>query len=556
MHFGKSINYRREDIVGDIKYLWEPNRHLELVSLAQAWHLSSEIRFLEGGRALLNSWFDQNPYPLGVNWTSSLEHAIRLVNWVFAWHLFGGENSPLFSGESGGSFRRRWLASVYQHCFFISGHFSKYSSANNHLLGEYAGLFIASLTWPLWRESTHWLNTARRGLEAQALAQNAKDGGNKEQAMWYHHEVADMLLLCGLVGNANGIKLSTEYWACLESMLEFIASLMSVSGQLPMIGDSDDAVIVNLSTSRDVYRSLLATGTVLYQRGDFKMKAQYFDDKSRWLLGDEAKEQFDMLSGDQQTLPVHRAFPDSGYYILGDAFESADEIRMIADAGSLGYLSIAAHGHADALSVTLSVAGVEILIDPGTYAYHTNGAWRDYFKGTSAHNTIRVDRLDQSCSAGNFLWLQHANSECLDFRIENCEDVWVAQHDGYSRLRDSVIHRRSIRFDRAERCFHFVDSLLCREKHNVEIHWHCSEQCVVLVERDAAYIKAENVLVEIRMPDCPWRPDLIQGQIDPPLGWISRSFDNKVQSPTISWKGIIDGTTDLYTQMRVLRIED
>jgi hypothetical protein len=43
LHFGKSINYRNERIVGDIKYLWEPNRHLELVTLAQAWRLTGEI---------------------------------------------------------------------------------------------------------------------------------------------------------------------------------------------------------------------------------------------------------------------------------------------------------------------------------------------------------------------------------------------------------------------------------------------------------------------------------------------------------------------------------
>jgi Heparinase II/III-like protein/Heparinase II/III N-terminus len=556
LRFGKTLDYRSEAIVGDIKYLWEPNRHLELVSLAQAWHLSSKQRFLEGARALLNSWFDQNPYPLGVNWTSSLEHAIRLMNWSFAWHLFGGMKSPLFDGAVGVNFRRRWLDSIYQHCFFIAGHFSKYSSANNHLLGEYAGLFIATITWPLWQDSDHWLETAKRGLEGEALTQNAVDGGNKEQGIWYHHEVADMLLLCVLFGRANGIELSSEYWVRLEAMLEFIASLMNVSGQLPMIGDSDDAVIVDLSTSRNVYHSLLATGSVLYQRGDFKIKSQRYDDKTRWLLGDEAEKQFHDISLNQQKLPIHRAFSDSGYYILGDAFELTDEIRMIADAGPLGYLSIAAHGHADALSVTLSVAGFEILIDPGTYAYHTNQMWRNYFKGTSAHNTVRVDQVDQSLSGGNFLWLKHANSECLDFRIEESEEVWVAQHDGYSRLRDPVIHRRSIRFDRTERCFYFIDSLQCREKHEVEIHWHCSEQCVLLVKEDIVQIRVEDVLVEIKMPDTIWQPDVIHGRMDPPLGWISRSFDSKVQSPTIRWKGTIEGATHLATQIKILRIED
>lgn len=48
LEFGKTLNYRDERVVGDIKYLWEPNRHAELVTLAQAWHLSGDERYAEG----------------------------------------------------------------------------------------------------------------------------------------------------------------------------------------------------------------------------------------------------------------------------------------------------------------------------------------------------------------------------------------------------------------------------------------------------------------------------------------------------------------------------
>lgn len=556
LDFGKTLNYRDESIVGDIKYLWEPNRHLELVHLAQAWHLSGERRFLDGARVLLESWFEQNPYPLGVNWTSSLEHGIRLINWSFAWHIFGGENSELFTGADGAGLRRKWLGSIYQHCFFIGGHFSKYSSSNNHLIGEYAGLFIAANTWPLWPESARWLEVSQRGLECEALVQNAGDGGNREQAIWYHHEVADMLLLCGLAGRANQTEFSAGYWSRLEAMLEFIASLMDVAGELPMIGDSDDAVIVDLGIERDVYRSLLATGSVLFARGDFKAKAQGFDDKTRWLLGDDANSEFDAIATAELQLPVHRAFRETGYYILGDAFETADEIRLVADAGALGYLSIAAHGHADALALNLSVGGHEVLVDPGTFSYHTQQVWRDYFKGTSAHNTVRVDRLDQSTSGGNFLWLKHASAECLEFKPGASEDLWLAQHDGYAGLPDPVTHRREIRFDKSRRAFHVTDSLLCSDRHEVELHWHCSEHSTVCVEDKLVRIETGDVIVEISMPGLPWQVEVIEGQLEPPLGWISRRFDSKVQSPTIRWRGAIDGATHLETLIKISRTKD
>ncbi|MFV8819469.1 alginate lyase family protein [Haliea sp. E17] len=557
LEFGKTLDYRNEAIVGDIKYLWEPNRHHALVFLAQAWHLSGEQRYLEGAATLLDSWIAQNPYPKGVNWSSSLELGLRLMNWAFAWHLLGGDRSAMFSLSSHANLRDRWLASIYQHQHFIVGHFSRYSSANNHLLGEYAGLFIGALTWPLWRESTYWREVARDGLESEAVLQNAEDGGNREQGIWYHHEVTDMLLLCAVVGKANSVLFSDRYWKQLESMLQFIASMMSVSGTIPMIGDSDDAVMVDFALSRDVYRSLLATGAVVFGRRDFKAKGCGFDDKTRWLLGDAASTEFGSLQADAAGLPVQRAFPQSGYYLLGDAFETADEVRLIADAGPLGYLSIAAHGHADALAFTLSVSGQEILVDPGTYAYHTQREWRNYFKGTSAHNTVRVDGVDQSVSAGNFMWLKHANAKCLEFHLGDNEEVWQAEHDGYLRLPDPVMHRRRVSFRKRERMIHVVDFLECRGHHKLEWHWHCSEHCKVSLDADAGVNRVSieapsGVTVVMEMPSATDAPELITGSESPPLGWISRAFDEKKPAPTIRWKQEINGSVNLDTFIRIL----
>lgn len=551
--FGKSLDYRKEELVGDIKYLWEPNRHLELVWLAQAWHLSGEDKYLSAVERLLSSWFTQNPYPLGPNWTSSLEHGIRLINWSFAWHLLGGEESPLFAGEEGADLKSAWLDAVYTHCFFISKHFSRYSSANNHLLGENAGLYVAALTWPCWSESQSWRRISADALEREALLQNAEDGGNREQATWYHHEVADMMTICALVGRANGYDFSRAYWDRLEALMGFLASIMDVAGNVPMIGDSDDALIVGLPIDRDVYSSLLATAGVLFSRADFKEKSNGIDDKTRWFLGDVAEQAFQEVSTAGISLPVKKAFPDSGYHILGTNFEAADEVRMIADSGPLGYLSIAAHGHSDALSLCLSVGGREVLVDPGTFAYHTLQKWRDYFKGTSAHNTVRVDSLDQSVSGGNFLWSTHANSKCTDYVSTDDHDIWSAEHDGYLRLQDPVLHARSVNFDKKDGVFDILDTLSCKGDHSIELHWHCSEFCKVELIEGLAQITTGHVVVEVMMPGCDFQLDLVCGQETPPLGWISRHFDYKAPASTIRWSGTISSSTELRTLITVKR---
>src|SRR6185437_1342216 len=324
----------------------------------------------------------------------------------------------LFKGEEGRGFRGRWLESIYRHCHFIARHFSRHSSANNHLLGEMTGLFIASLTWPSWPESAHWRDQAREELARESLLQTFEDGVNKEQAVWYHHAVADMLAVAGLFARANGCDFDAQYWGALESMLDFLASIMDVSGGVPAIGDADQGVLVRLVPAdatgakpwAGVYRSLLATGAVLFGRAEFRLKAGELDDKTRWLLGDGAAARFEALNTSGAHLPVRRSFPRAGYYILGDRFETPEEVRIVADAGALGYLSIAANGHADALAFTLTVGGKPFLVDSGTFAYHTERTWRRYFRGTSAHNTVMVDGEDQSVFAGPFLWLEHAEA--------------------------------------------------------------------------------------------------------------------------------------------------
>jgi alkylhydroperoxidase family enzyme len=552
LSFGKELDYRDFDLVGDIKYLWEVNRHLELVTLAQAWHLTGDDRYAHGCRMLLDSWFEQNPYPRGANWCVSLEHGVRLVNWSFAWHLLGGETSPLFAGEDGRAFRDRWLRSVYQHCHFIAHYWSRHSSANNHLLGEASGLFIGSTTWPLWRESERWNRQARTELARGALNQTFQDGVNKEQAVWYHHAVADMMLIAGLVGRENGCDFGVEYWRRLESMLDFIASIMDVGGNVPAIGDADEGVLVRFVPTRhpEVFHSLLATGAVLFGRPELRVKARTFDDKTRWLLGDSAEQAFEALDMSSAKLPVRQEFPDGGYFILGDGFETPQEVRIVADAGPLGYLSIAAHGHADALAFTLSVGGKPILIDPGTFAYHTERRWRRYFRGTSAHNTVAIDGEHQSVFGGNFLWLAHAKAAAETFDISGGTQILRAHQDGYRRLSDPVRHRRTWRYHTDHSRLTITDEILCGGTHSLAIYWHFAPECTVTQRGHTITAERDDVRVVLLCPGG-LSPILVSGREKSPLGWYSTGFDVKVPTTTAVFSGKIRGDTMFRSEVRI-----
>jgi hypothetical protein len=552
LSFGMLLDYRNPRRVGDIKYLWELNRHLHIVTLAQAYALSGDARYFRVIRGHLESWFDDCPFGMGPNWSSALELAIRLINWSVAWQLLGGASSPLFQHDEGARFRRRWLDAVYQHALFVHGHFSLYSSANNHLIGEAAGLFIAALTWSHWPRARAWLAEAEAILEREALLQNAPDGVNREQAVSYQQFELDLLLHPLLAARANGRKFSTAFESRIEAMLEYLASVMDTGGSIPMLGDSDDGLVVRLTQDDGCckYRSLLATGAILFRRGDFKAKAGRLDDKTRWLFGEGADAAFERLDGTKAQLPVRRAFTHGGYYILGCGFETENEIRLVADAGPLGYQTIAAHGHADALAFTLCVGGKEFLIDPGTYAFHTQGEWRRYFRGTAAHNTLRVDGLDQSQSGGNFMWLRKADARCTLWRPSDKRDVFEGWHDGYLRLADPVIHRRRITLEKAARRIVIEDILHMAGEHDIELFFHCSESCRVNPVPGGYRISQGGHELSLRLPQlADGATHVYVGSVAPICGWVSRRFDEKQPAATISWHSRMVGENVLRSEI-------
>ncbi len=336
LSFGKTLDYRNSDLVGDVKYLWEPNRHLHLVTLAQAWALTGKRSYIDALETQLDSWFLACPFGRGPNWSAALEAGIRLVNWSVVWQLAAKGCDE--------DFRRRWLRSIYEHAHFVRHFFSAHSSANNHLIGEAIGLYVAGTTWPHWPEMREWAAAAKRILAREALAQNAPDGVNREHAAWYQHFVAEMLVTAMLAARAAGDPFPNEVEARIEAMLDFVASIMDAGGNVPMFGDADDGHLLRLDPSPDYspFRSLLSLGALLFRRGDFKEKAKSLDDRARWLYGEDADAAWQALDPEATHLPLRQTFPDGGFYVLGASFDTPREIRAVVDAGPLGYTSIAA----------------------------------------------------------------------------------------------------------------------------------------------------------------------------------------------------------------------
>jgi hypothetical protein len=554
-----SIDYRDEREVGNIKYVWEPNRHLHLPVLAQAHALTGDPRYGLAIQAQVDSWIQQCPEGWGPNWISPLELGIRLINWSITWQLLGGMRSKLFASAEGEAFRDRWLDSIYRQVRMIAGNLSRYSSANNHLIGEAAGVYVAASTWPLWPQVTQWGERCRSILEEECNRQNAPDGGNREQAFGYQTFVLDFLLFAGLAARARGEDFTPVYWRRVEVMIDFLASMTNVAGVLPMIGDADDGRVVDLAAEPGFspHISLIATGAVLFNRPDLAAKAGALDGKTATLLGVDAVRRLGQLKQRaRQGFRPRLQFSESGYYQLGSGFDTPDEVRLLVDAGALGYLSIAAHGHADALSFVLSIGDREVLIDPGTYAYHTDPAWRRYFRGTLAHNTVGVDELDQSVQAGNFMWTHHAQARCIEFEAGADRQRFVGEHYGYQRLDDPVVHRREIVCDTRRQVIEVTDMLRCDGDHRVRRSWHFAEDCQV--ERSGRGLRVTTGLTQVffePLEDVD-SMQLVRGGTAEQGGWVSRRFGRKLPSTTAHWHSRVKGVTVLRTRITYTRSRD
>lgn len=542
-----AIDYRDFSVTGDCKWVWELNRHHHLVVLGRGYRLTGDRRYAEAVAAQLDDWIEACPFGFGMNWRSPLELAIRLINWVWATELI----RP--SGCLTGSLEERVLGVVHRHLWDISRKYSRHSSANNHLIGEAAGVFIGSSYFGCFRDSERWRARSREILLRQIIEQTYPDGGSREQAFGYHMFVLQFFVLAGLCARHLGDEFPAAFWERLEKMFEFAAAFAEGGDSVPMFGDADDGYVLNLGGDRGDVRALLAVGALLFDRPDFKSLAQGPSEPAYWLLGDSAGARFDAIGEPDDGEIRSRALPESGYYLLQSGHRNgADRISVSFDCGELGFRSIAAHGHADALSITLRVCGEDILVDPGTYDYFTYRTWRDYFRGSKAHNTVVVDGLDQSAMQGAFLWGHRATAKCVSWTVADERTCVTGEHDGYSRLGEPVKHRRTVVLDSKSCEIRIEDEIIGVGRHDVALFLHFGEKCAVAPLSDTCFrVSCGQGAVELEFES---RLEIatFRGCERPILGWMSRGYHRKRPSTSLVATCQTDGSTTLATVIRVL----
>ncbi len=545
LKFGPWMDYHDTKSYGDFKYFWELPRLQHLITLAKAYYLTGQEKYAEEVTNQIKSFDEQSPYLLGVNWIMPMEASIRLVSisWITIL-LKGYLKKNVHACELIGRL-------VQSHIDYVTRNYAAYSSANNHLVAEAAGVFIASICFGGFERISAHNSTAYRILCEEIVRQNYEDGVNKEQAVHYHIFAFNFLLMAGLLGRANNAEFPDQYWKMLEKNAAFIAAIADDNCLLPEIGDSDDGRAVALSeTDENFVRSILATSAVLFNREEFKAKAGYFDETSLWLLGSDGQRKFDDIKAQSATTRLPAKFEHGGYYILAGG--GSANPKIVFDCGPLGFGAIAAHGHADSLSFTLDAYERAFFIDPGTYTYVATDPFRNYFRGTAAHNTVVIDSGNQSEIAGPFLWKAKANSFVLEWQDKDDFSKVVAGHDGYTRLADPVIHKRSIELHKKEELVIITDWIESDSSHSIVQYYHLSPDCVVNKSgANVCRITNKGRSVEL-VADERASMMVVRAGENPLCGWAGLKYDRKVPIETIVCRIVSGGKEKLTTRIKLV----
>ena len=502
------VRYLDFDEVGDSKITWELNRHQHFVTLAKAYRLTGEARFAREIFTQWKHWHEQNPYPIGINWASSLEVAFRSLSWI--WTFFLLQDSELF----GPDLRSQWLAALELNGRHIENFLSVYFSPNTHLLGEALVLFSVGTLFPAFRLASRWRRRGWDILEKESAKQVRSDGFYFEQSTYYHVYALDMFLHARILAERNGMPVPDSFDNTLQRMLNGLL-LLGRAGLAPNFGDDDGGRLFAPQRNRAEHMlDPLSTGAIYFQRGDFKFLAGNPREETLWLLGMKGLAKFDALPMNAPT-EDSISLPDAGFYMLAD--EDPGQ-QLTIDAGPLGSAN-GGHGHADALSIVLVRNGTSLLMDPGTFEYIGPSGERARLRGTGAHNTLQIDALDQAQCTGPFSWKTQPRVSVEKWITGNEFNLFQATHDGYSPL----IHRRCV-FHR-KGCFWFVRDLVEGEgAHQLDISWHLGSSLFPANAKDIVFANQLDALALLTPENHGWSQSVRRDHWSPVYGqreWAS-----------------------------------
>ena len=509
--------------LGDIKYIWEPSRFGWVYTLARAYAATGHENYPACFWRFFESWWAANPPQCGPNWQCGQEIALRTMAGVWGLHAFW--SSPHSTDERVSVFSAFVAASAER----IAGNidFAR-ALRSNHTISEAAGLYTVGVLFPEFEQADRWRAMGKSLLDGECLDQFYADGAYIQHSLNYQRLALQVYTWVLRLADLNGDALHPSTREALDRSTTFLRHLQdATTGQVPNYGHNDGALVLPLNSCGYLdYRPAIGAmhyalhAQRLYDPGPW-------DEDLQWLFGESSSLPAAQICGSTDRSPASVHARDGGYYTLR---------------GRQSWAMVRCHTYrdrpvqADMLHMDLWWRGLNILRDSGTFRYHCEQPWLDYFQGTSAHNTVVVDGRDQMRRSGHFMWLHWTRStvryhqQLADGRIE----YWEGQRESYRRHPGGLIHRRAV-IRVGDHFWVVVDDLLGSGSRRLELYWHLIDAPVESIRRGAR-IESDVGPISIAILSTPGDADVSveRGRIKPsPRGWQALHYGKRTSAPTL-----------------------
>lgn len=410
------LDHRHLPDGADARTIWEINRWAEMTRLAMHGWINGDLDAARTAQLWLEDWCERNPPGLGINWTSPLEAALRLLNFTWFDALISATvkehpgKCQLITTAQAALVQRI----VPVHAAWVWRYQSKGSSANNHLLGELVALVVSASRWPALEKLTSPVEHTWTRVSREVLRQFAADGGSCEQALHYHLFAFD---LAWQAVRAVGCRAGDAYDRLCAAGHFFVD--LTQDAEVWDFGDNDDAQVLPFADRR----------------------SQAVKEWRAWLAGTEGSlrgwlgETPLMQPRERDLSTPWRVFPVSGLAAL-----RSQGWFLRLDASPLGFGKLAAHGHCDALHLSVWDGESALLIDPGTGGYYGQVPLRTELASWYAHNGPQPDVVGfkTPLRVGPFLQTQHHAAPAL--LVESSTAAARFEHEGHAFQRQVHFH--------------------------------------------------------------------------------------------------------------------
>jgi uncharacterized heparinase superfamily protein len=515
----RDIEYANLDRPSDVKIPWELSRMQWLIPVGQAYALTGDDRYAAGVRSVLESWIEANPYAYSVNWSCTMEVAIRIIVWTWFFYIFHDASS-----WQDGDFRSRFLRTLFLHVEFTEQNLEESDVNGNHYTADAAGLVFGGLFFGACPDGVRWHTSGWRILTSELPKQVFPDGVDYEASVPYHRLVLELFWLPSLYRRACGLPVSAGYDARIASMIDFVAAYVRQDGSIPLVGDGDDARTLPLGgQSLNDHRYLVGLGAVQYERENWLPSFGGARSEIFWLLGSDAAASLPERAA-ALTPGCSRSFPNGGFYVMCNARD-----HVFIDCGPLGLAGRGGHGHNDALSFEAVLDGCHLVTDCGSYLYTASFEERNRFRSTAYHNTPCVDGQEiNRFIRPDYLWTLHddAKPTALAWKPGPELDIFEGTHLGFSRLASPVKPTRRVILEHQSHTLAVCDRLEGAGNHVVEIPIHLTPGVEVSAELDDGFLVVAGARrFRVRwIGPIHWRARVEPCRVSPSYGVVVPSF--------------------------------